>query len=83
MNILIENCETFEYLTDAGKWTKNPREGKCFPATTAAVQVAKREAIAKFNIVCHIAATNQFINMDHGRGRGLPEEVSEVGQVSP
>ena len=73
MNILIENCDTLEYLTEAGQWTKNPRAGKCFPATKAAVQTARREAIATFNIVCHIPATNQFVNLDHGRGRGLPE----------
>lgn len=75
MNILIENLETLEYLAEAGKWTKNPNEGRCFPATRAATQIAKREAIGKFNIVCHIPATNQFINLDHGRGTGLPETM--------
>jgi hypothetical protein len=83
MNILVENEDTLEYLTEAGQWTKNPRAGRSFPATKAAVQAAKREAIGKFNIVCHIPATNQFINLDHGRGRGLsvaspPEAPSEV-----
>ena len=77
MNILIENCDTLEYLTEAGQWTKNPRDGKCFPATKAAVQTAKREAIAKFTIVYHIPATNQFVNLDHGRGRGMPEESGQ------
>ena len=74
MNILIENNETSEYLTTAGQWTKNPLEGRQFPASEAAFQVAKREAIGKFNIVCHIPQTNQFINLNHGRGKGLPEE---------
>ena len=83
MNILIENCDTFEYLTEAGEWTKNPRDGRRFPATKAAVQAAKREAIAKFNIVCHIPQTNQFINMDHGRGKGLPEISTEASAASP
>jgi len=74
MNILIENCDTLEYLTEAGQWTKNPCDGKCFPATNTAVRAAKSEAIATFNIVCHIPANNQFINLHHGRGRGLSEE---------
>jgi hypothetical protein len=73
MNIIIENSETLEYLTIAGQWTKNPLDGKRFPATETAFQAAKREAVGKFNIVCHIPTTNQFINMDHGRGQGLPE----------
>ena len=72
MNILIENSETLEYLASGGKWTKNPLSGRCFQASEAAIQVAKSEAIGKFNIVGHIPATNQFINMDHGRGKGLP-----------
>jgi hypothetical protein len=72
MNILIENPETFEYLTNVGQWTKNPLDGRHFPATATAFQAAKQEAIGKFTIVCHIPMTNQFINLDHGRGQGLP-----------
>jgi hypothetical protein len=72
MNILIENADSLEYLTDAGQWNKNPRAGQIFPATEAAYLVAKREAVGKFNIVCHIPTTDQFINLDHGRGKGLP-----------
>jgi hypothetical protein len=71
MNILIENHETLEYLTQAGHWTKNPLEGKCFPATRVAFRAAKLEAIGRFNIVCHIPETNQFINLDRGRGAGV------------
>ena len=70
MNILIENDETLEYLSNEGQWTKNPLKGKCFPATKAAVISAKREAIGRFNIVWHNPKTNQFINLDHGRGQG-------------
>ncbi|TAK99653.1 MAG: hypothetical protein EPO07_10680 [Verrucomicrobia bacterium] len=77
MNILIENADSLEYLTEAGHWTKNPRKGKNFPATEAAFQIAKREAVGKFNIVCHIPATNQFVNLDHGKGKGLPPESAE------
>lgn len=72
MNILIENNDTLEYLTPAGQWTKNPRDGKCFPAAGVAFRAAKLEAIDKFNIVWHLPDTNQFINLDHGRGVGLP-----------
>ncbi|MGA9450955.1 MAG: hypothetical protein WBW41_06380 [Verrucomicrobiia bacterium] len=72
MNILIENHDTLEYLAQAGQWTKNPLEGKRFPATVTAFREAKLEAIGKFNIVCHIPGTNQFVNLDHGRGKGLP-----------
>ena len=72
MNILIENTDTLEYLTVAGLWAKNPLEGKRFPATSAAYEVAKREPIGRFNIVSHIPETNQFINLDHGRGKGVP-----------
>ena len=71
MNILIENSDTLEYLTLAGQWTKNPLDGRRFPATESALQTAKHEAIGKFNIVFHIPATNQFVNLDHGRGKGV------------
>jgi hypothetical protein len=71
MNILIENAETLEYLTTGGKWTKNAGEGKCFGATTAAFAAAKAEPIGKFNIVSYITQTRQFINLDHGRGKGV------------
>lgn len=70
MNILIENNETLEYLTPAGQWTKNPLNGKRYPATRLAFRAAKLEAIGKFNIVYHIPETNQFVNLDHGRGAG-------------
>jgi len=77
MNILIENNDTLEYLTPAGQWTKNPLSGKCYPATRIAFRAAKLEAIGRFNIVSHIPETNQFINLDHGRGAGLPDAPAE------
>ncbi len=73
MNILIEDAESREYLTTTGQWTKNAALGKAFGTTEAAVQVAKKEPIRKFNIVCHIAQSSQFINLNHGRGKGPPE----------
>ena len=82
-NILIENNDTLEYLTPAGGWTKNPLNGKCFKATKIALQAAKLEAIGKFNIVGHIPETNQFINLDHGRGAGLPAGAAQSPAPAP
>ena len=73
MNILIEDAETLEYLTGDNKWTKKASEGKNFGATEAAFDIAKKEPIGRFNIVFYIPQTKQFINMDHGRGRGIAE----------
>ena len=70
MNILIENADSHEYLTGENLWTKNAIEGKHFPRTGAAFDVAKKEAIGKFNIVGYVTETRQFINLNHGRGRG-------------
>jgi hypothetical protein len=73
MNILIEDAEKLEYLTPAGQWTKNVTEGKSFGATEAAFEAAKQEPVGKFNIVCYITQTKQFINLNHGRGKGVAE----------
>jgi len=77
MNILIENAETLEYLNGNGQWTKKATEGKNFGATETAFQAAKKEPIGKFNIVFYIAQTKQFINLDHGKGKGLAEPGAE------
>jgi hypothetical protein len=82
MNILIEDAETLEYLTSDNTWTKKAAEGKNFGATEAAFDVAKKEPIGKFNIVFYIPQTKQFINMDHGRGRGLVE-AGPVAEAAP
>ena len=82
MNILIEDAEKLEYLTSDNKWTKKASEGKNFGATETAFAVAKKEPIGKFNIVFYISQTQQFINMDHGRGKGLAE-TSTVVQTAP
>jgi hypothetical protein len=73
MNILIEDAEKLEYLTSNSQWTTNASEGKNFGATEAAFDVAKREPIGRFNIVSYIPQTRQFINLNHGRGKGLAE----------
>jgi hypothetical protein len=70
MNILIEDAEKLEYLTSNSLWTKNPTDGKNFGTTGNAFAAAKKELIGKFNIVCYIAQTKQFINMNHGKGKG-------------
>jgi len=81
MNILIEDAEKLEYLTNDNHWTKKASEGKNFGATGAAFQVAKKEPIGKFNIVFYISQTKQFINMDHGRGKGFGEASPVVETV--
>ena len=70
MKILIEDAETLNYLTSNGRWSQYAGEGKAFGTTTTAFEVAKKELIGKFNIVCYIAQTGQFVNLDHGRGKG-------------
>lgn len=75
MHILIENNDTLEYLTTTGTWSKNPLVGKHFSNSVTAFRAARQEAIGKFNIVCHIPQTNQFVNLNHGRGTGAAEAV--------
>jgi len=70
MNILIEDAETREFLASGGGWTKKPDQGAKFATTRAAFAVAKAETMGKFNIVRYFAETAQFINMDHGSGKG-------------
>jgi hypothetical protein len=77
MNILIENADSLEYLTNANLWTKKAAEGKNFGATGTAFEAAKKELIGRFNIVAYIPETRQFVNLDHGRGKG----VAEAGAV--
>ena len=76
MNIIIENAESLEYLTATGEWTKTVVSAKRFPATGAAFAAAKHEAVGKFNVVGFIADSNQFINLDHGRGKGVEAKTA-------
>jgi hypothetical protein len=71
MNILIEDAEKMEYLTNSGNWTKNAAKGKAFEATALAFEVAKNEPIGKFNIVSYITVNKQFVNLDSGKGKGV------------
>ena len=71
MNILIEDADTLQFLDGNGFWTKDVAKGKNFLATQSAYLAAKKEPIGKFNIVSYIAQTKQFINLNHGKGRGV------------
>ena len=71
MNILIEDAETLEYLTSNSLWTKNAATARNFGATGTAYAAAKKEPIGRFNIVGYHANTNQFINLNHGKGKGV------------
>jgi len=70
MNILIENAETQEFLASDGRWTKESSQGASFATTRAALTAAKSEPIGKFNIVGQFGGSEQFINLDCGRGKG-------------
>lgn len=82
MNIIIENHETLEYLTESGIWSKKPLEGKRFANSRTAFRAAKQEAIGKFNIVAFIAATEQFVNLNHGRGTRATTEPAELSTTT-
>ena len=82
MQILIQNEETLEYLTEAHEWSKNPMKGKQFPNSREAFRAAKLEAIGAFNIVCYIPKTNEFINLDHGKGIGKSAKERDDGNES-
>ena len=75
MNILIENADNQQYLTGDHLWTKVLADGQHFSKTGTAFEAAKKSAIGKFNIVGYIQETRQFINLDHGHGRGPTEAV--------
>lgn len=82
MNILIENAESLEYLTSNGQWTKNAAQGMNFAGTEIACDAAKKEPIGRFNIVFYISKTRQFVNLDHGRGKGSAGETRPVSGVA-
>jgi hypothetical protein len=71
MNILIEDADSLEYFTITSIWSKNILDAKRFANTATAFATAKKEAIGKFNIVGYIMETKQFVNLNHGRGKGL------------
>ncbi len=70
MSIIIEDATSLKFLDGGSQWTQNAADGKCYAGTRVAVKAAKQEPIGKFNIVGYIHATKQFINLDHGQGKG-------------
>ena len=70
MNIIIEDAVSLKVLTNDGQWTQDAAKGKCYTETQVAFKAAKQERIGKFNIVGYIRSTKQFINLDHGQGKG-------------
>ncbi len=77
MNILIEDAESLAYLTSTNQWTKIAAEGRNFGTTGTAFASAKKEPIGRFNIVAYLQQNKQFINLNHGRGRGVGVEKTE------
>ena len=73
MNILIEDADRLEYFTIDSLWSKNIMDAKRYANSSTAFAAAKREPIGKFNIVGYILETKQFINLNHGRGKGSEE----------
>jgi hypothetical protein len=70
MNIIIEDAGSLKFFTVKGQWAQNAADGKCYAGTRFAFTAAKQEPIGKFNIVGYILSTKQFINLDHGHGKG-------------
>jgi hypothetical protein len=73
MNILIEDADSLQYFTSEGRWSKTVGDGKHYAGTALAYKAAKQELIGKFNIVGYMPDTEQFINLDHGKGKGIAE----------
>jgi hypothetical protein len=73
MNIMIEDSESLKFFTGEGHWTKNVSEGKIYSGIALAFRAGKQEPMGKFNVVGYIPETRQFINLDHGRGKGVSE----------
>jgi hypothetical protein len=71
MNILIEDADSLEYLTINSLWSKDILDARRFANTMSAFNAARKELIGKFNIVGYITETKQFVNLNHGRGKGL------------
>ena len=75
MNTLIEDTMKLEYLTSTSHWTKNAEAGKDFGATATALAVAEQQPMDEFNIVGFFPGNKQFINLFHGRGKGIGNPV--------
>ncbi|MGA2243554.1 MAG: hypothetical protein ABSH48_01040 [Verrucomicrobiota bacterium] len=80
---MIEDVESLKFFTVEGQWAKNAADGKGYSATRLAFKAAKQEPIGRFNIVGYIPSTRQFVNLDHGHGKGGATAVPTVGPVPP
>ena len=73
MNIIIENPESMEFFAGDGRWSKKAAEGRLYGGTILAFRAAKQEPVGRFNIVGYFPDSRQFVNLDHGRGKGASE----------
>ena len=71
MHIIIENAESMEYFTGDGLWSKDALDARQYGGTGQAFRVAKLEPVGRFNIVGYFPGNRQFVNLDHGRGKGV------------
>jgi len=85
VNILIEDAGSLKFLITGAQWSAHAAEGKCFAGTRLAFKAAKQEPIGKFNIVGYIPSTKQFVNLDHGQGKGaaIPTPVAGLPPTDP
>jgi hypothetical protein len=70
MKILIEDAQTLEYYTAAGRWTKNAKEAATFPNSASAKHAGAKAPISKFNVVGFFSNSPQLTNLDDGVGAG-------------
>jgi len=68
MTILVENAETFEYLTADGRWTKKIDQAATYRSSTLAKASATGAAIGRFNIIGAVRKSSQIVNLDEGCG---------------
>ena len=64
MSIIIENSQS-EYLTAAGKWSKDANQGKSYKSKWAAITAGNGDGLSGFNVVLFFPLTNQIVNLDH------------------
>lgn len=77
MTIIIEDPETHKFLATDGTWSDKAVDGQVFASTRVACAAGRRESIGRFNVVGYFSDTSQFINMDHGRGKGSGADPNE------
>ena len=86
MTILVENAETFEYLANDGRWTRNMDQAATFRTSTLAKQSAIGLPIGEFNIIGRFRTSPQVMNLDDGDtvmdvARVVKEEDGDSGVI--